>query len=372
MPEPQKIVHVIGTLGQFDASQHLRELARHQVAAGQDVTVIAFNAAGDARRSIETVGARFSFIRQRWDYDPFAARQLAQSLRELDAEVVHLWGTRASQVSILVRRVLPQAKLIATLAKLPQGGNPWWPNKSLNAIDLLVVELESLRMKFIDAGQGEKKVVVIRPAVSHPAEQVHSRRELLLHLDLPSDARLIVLAGPLERWHAVDEAIWSFELIRILHENARLVIVGDGPERGRLERYTRQVSDPVAVRFVSQASLLDDVLAHSEIYWQPGVSEWIPTAMLAALARGLPIVASDIPAHRAVIKHDVNGFLVSPTKRAVWARHNDQLLRSDELRHKFSTANRVMIERNFSMDAMTQAYDRQYREMTSILCSAPS
>lgn len=375
MTAPQKIVHVIGKLGQFDAAHLLRELAHNQVSAGSDVTVIAFSANAESREALEPHGVKTEMIRQRWGYDPFAARQLVQSLRGLQPSIVHLWGRRATDAALTVRRVLPDARLLATLVKVPQLRNPWWPNKSLDALDAIVVERESSRAEFVDAGQGEEKVHVIPPGVALPVDNQHTRRELLSHLGLPNEARLIATAGPLERWQLVDEAIWCFELIRILHAHTCLVIVGEGPERARLERFTRQVSDPKVVRFVTRAPLLDDVLAHGEIYWQPGESESIPSAMLAAMSRSLPVVASNVPAHRRVIQSENNGFLVPCAKRALWARHTDQLLRSADLRTKFAHAARQTVTENFPLLAMTQAYDQLYLDLTAKkphLCSQPS
>jgi glycosyltransferase involved in cell wall biosynthesis len=377
MTAPQKIVHLIGSLGQFGVSCTLRELAASQAAAGADVTVtvIAFAANPQAQQDLQVQGVTTEVIRKRWDYDPFAARQLLQSLRELQPHVVHLWGKRATNVVLTVRRALPEAALLATLNDLPQLANPWWPNKSLVALDAIAVERQATCEEFIDAGQGEQKVHVIPPGVGPIAADTATKRELFLHLGLPSESRLITIAGPLERWQLVDEAIWCFELIRILHEHFCLVIVGDGAERSRLERFTRQVTDPHVVRFVTKPELLPTVLTHSEIYWQPGTSRAIPAALLQALARGLPIVASDTPAHRAVIQSDKNGFLVPPAKRAVWARQTDQLIRNVDLRIKFARAACQTAVEKFPLSATIDGYTKLYDELAAAryhLCSAPS
>jgi glycosyltransferase involved in cell wall biosynthesis len=361
----RKIVHLIGTLGQFDASAALRLLAESQHAAGHAVRLILFSPSPHSRQLVEQMKLPAEVIRKRWGYDPFAARQLVESLRELQPDVVYLWGRRATDAAMTVRRALPQARLIATLAEVPQLRNPWWPNKSLDAIDAIVVEHEAIRAKFVDAGQGEEKVHAIPPAVSSTAKQTHSRRELLLFLGLPSESRIITIAGPLERPQLIDEAIWCFELVRILHETAALVIVGDGPERGRLERFSRQVTDPNVVRFVPAAEFLPEVLAHSEIFWQPGVSRWIPSSLLAALASGLPAIAADVPTHRVVLENEVSGLLVPPARRAVWARQTDLLLRDPELRARLGHAGQQTIAEKFSSPRFTQAYDQLTRQTTA-------
>jgi glycosyltransferase involved in cell wall biosynthesis len=360
-----KIVHIIGTLGQFDASVSLRLLARFQHDAGSDVRLILFSPNTRSRERIEQMDLPCEVIRKRWGYDPFAARQLVQSLRELQSDVVHLWGRRATDAAITVRRSLPEARLIATLAEVPQSGNPWWPNKSLDAVDAIVTEQEAIRAEFVDAGQGEVKVHAIPPAADSFNSQTHSRRELLLHLGLPSESRIIAIAGPLERSQLVDEAIWCFELVRILHDGAALVVVGDGPERGRLERFARQVTDPQVVRFVSDDGLLADVLSHCEIFWQPGSSRWIPSSLLVALAQGLPAIAVDVPVHRAVIQSEGNGFLIPPAKRAAWARQTDLLMRDGKLRTRLGRAGQQTVAEKFSSASFTASYDQLIQNLAA-------
>ena len=316
MAVAQKIVHLIGALDQFDASHNLRELAGNQAATGSATTVITFSAARVSCQEVESMGVHVDIVHKRWGFDPFAARQLTQRLAELQPEIVHFWGRRAVDSAPIVHRAAPQAKLVATLVKIPQLANPWWPNKSLDALEAIVVERAATRARFIDAGQGEGKIHVIPPGVQTELPAPAPRLELLTRLGLPTEARIIALAGALERWQLVDEAIWAFELIRILHDHTHLVIVGDGPERPRLERFTRQVTEPAVVRFIPHTELIHDVLAHCEIYWQPGTSESIPPALLMAMSAGRPVVASDIPAHRVVVTSETNGFLVPTAKRA--------------------------------------------------------
>jgi glycosyltransferase involved in cell wall biosynthesis len=372
MSVPQEIIHLIGSLGQFDLSNALRDLALSQIDAGHRVSVIAFSAGRKARQSLAATGIKCQLVHKRWSYDPFAARQLDQSLRESQPAIIHMWGRRAADAALIVRRAAPTAKLIATLAKLPQLRNPWWPNRSLDCVDAIVVDRPEVRTTFVDAGQGEDRVHIIRPGVPIANQSKLTRRELCGELGISFESRILTVAGQLDRWQLVDEAIWAFELIRILHDHSYLVIVGDGPERARLERFGRQVTDQAVIRFVPDANRLGDVLAHSEIYWQGGDSDSIPLTLLTAMSHGVPVVASDVPAHQAVIFPETNGFLVPAAKRAVWARHTDRLMRDAALRMKFIEAGRRTIADRFTLAGTIQQYDELYRLLEPALCIQPS
>jgi len=97
----------------------------------------------------------------------------------------------------------------------------------------------------------------------------------------------------------------------------QLVIAGEGPERGRLERLARGAP---GVRFVGHADSLEkrrwfaaaDAFVLPSIELPSGRTEGTPTALLEALDAGLPVVASDVGGIREVVRDGVEGLLVPP------------------------------------------------------------
>ncbi|MGJ8454520.1 glycosyltransferase [Pseudothermotoga sp. U03pept] len=75
-------------------------------------------------------------------------------------------------------------------------------------------------------------------------------------------------------------------------ENLKLVIAGDGPERKNLE-----VDAPSNVTFVGRQKDVVSFLFGADAYVSASLSEGLPTAVLEALAMGLPVLLSDIPSH---------------------------------------------------------------------------
>ncbi len=357
----QPIIHLIAEWSPFDAAAHLREIVRSQVQAGERVVVIVQSANPEARDEIQNLGATCLPLRRRWQIDPFSLGQCALLFRSKQPRVVHFWGTHATQLAALARWVLPKVRLIATLPAEPEQENSWLNlcfGSDTQALDKIVVDY---------ATNPAEKVQVFPPGVSVAAETCISREELLASLNLPADAQLITIAGPLTRSQWIDEAIWNYELVRTLHEQACLVILGDGPDRARLERYARLVSEPSAIRFIKgvgslfQSKTPDpffDLLRHSTLYWQPGRSTSIPTALLAAQALAVPTVANRIDPHAQVITHGENGYLVPTDKRAVWTRHSVELLNDSSLSERFANNSRKVIAERYSLQAMLIAYNK--------------
>jgi len=190
-----------------------------------------------------------------------------------------------------------------------------------------------------------------------------SRDGFLEQLRLPPNARLIVVAGPLLGEHRTDDAIWNFELVRVLHPNCRLLVVGDGPQRQRLERFARLVCEPGSVRFLGQRNDLPEILQQAELFWQASESQTTPEVVLQAMAAGLPVVASDIGAHRELIDPNRTGWLAPVGSRADWGRLTDRLLNDTASACQIGAAAAQYAAENFSVERMSDSYAKLYADL---------
>src|SRR5690606_34506200 len=202
---------------------------------------------------------------------------------------------------------------------------------------------------------------LIRPGVPAAPPSPATRETLLTHLSVPPDARLIAVAGPLERRKQVDEAVWHFELLRVLHENAVMLVLGDGPDYERLERFIELVSQPGSVRLLGYRPDIAAILPHVDVYWQLSPAAGAPPlALLEAQAAGAPIVANDLPAHRAAIADGHSGLLVPPGDRAELVRATDRLLSSPELANSLGREAAASAIRQWSLESAISSYSDLY------------
>jgi glycosyltransferase involved in cell wall biosynthesis len=190
------------------------------------------------------------------------------------------------------------------------------------------VPTEIARQACLAQGIEPERVVLILPAIERPQQTPVTRKRLNKALSLPAESRLVAVGGPLVRRRAVDEAIWAFELLRTVNPAARLLVLGDGPERLRLERFSRLAADASAIRFINQAEDAAKVLPLAEVFWHTGseLPGATSLAVLEAIAVGVPVVATDLPCHREWIESGASGFLAPVGGRALFARHSLRLL----------------------------------------------
>jgi hypothetical protein len=337
MNEPPRIVHVIGRLDGYGGSRLLRALAVHQARAGGRVAVAALAREEFVAAELRATGVEVQSLGGRWRFDPIAAGRLRRLLHSTKADVVHAWDDDAVAYT---RMTATGAPLVA--AWVDDGAMPTWQ--------------QAMAPYVYDA---------LPAGVRQPVAPRFSRAEACAELGLPTGAPWIAIAGPLVRRKQLDESIWCFELVRVLHPEARLVIFGEGPDRARLERYALLVSEPGCVLFPGFRRNLEDLLPHADVYWQLDAAVATTFALLEAMAAGLPAVASDVPALAAVVQPGVTGVLAPLAHRAAVARATDQLLSDPVLRRRLGAAAAETVEKRWSLEAALSACDTLYRRFVS-------
>ncbi len=95
-------------------------------------------------------------------------------------------------------------------------------------------------------------------------------------------------------------------------DKVRLLLAGDGDLKASLEQLSQDLKVQDAISFLGSRSDVPDILAISDVFVLPSVSEGTSLALLEAMAASKPIVATDIPGNRAVLRHGHNCLLVPP------------------------------------------------------------
>jgi glycosyltransferase involved in cell wall biosynthesis len=142
----------------------------------------------------------------------------------------------------------------------------------------------------------------------------------------------------------------------------RLVVVGDGPERERLESLAAEVG--ADAEFVGEVDpeAVADYLRDSRVYVLPAVAgEGLPNAMLEAMAVGLPVVASDIAGIPDVVEDDENGYVVPPGDEAALRDRIERLCTDEAARARMGENARGYVEEHHSWASMTDRLDDLYR-----------
>ncbi|HET9949899.1 MAG TPA: N-acetyl-alpha-D-glucosaminyl L-malate synthase BshA [Longimicrobiales bacterium] len=144
---------------------------------------------------------------------------------------------------------------------------------------------------------------------------------------------------------------------------ARLVLVGDGPERPRALKHAADLGMRDEVLYLGRHSAVEEILSCADLFLLPSASESFGLAALEAMACGAPVVASTAGGLPEVVEHGVSGYLfpVGETERMAEAAVK-VLTDPDHARALSEAGRRAAVER-FSTDVVVPRYEALYERV---------
>ncbi len=163
---------------------------------------------------------------------------------------------------------------------------------------------------------------------------------------------IVILAGRMLRDKGVEIFVNAARMVRAQRQDARFVLVGGIDTENRAAVPAKQLDDWMAegvVEWWGKRSDMPDVLRKAQLVVLPSIHrEGLPKVLLEAAACACPLVATDVPGCREIVRHEVNGLLVPPGNAAALASAITRLLESPDMRRQFGTAGRTIVESEFS------------------------
>lgn len=145
--------------------------------------------------------------------------------------------------------------------------------------------------------------------------------------------------------------------------NAEIVIVGDGPEREKLEKLSKP-NPRVHFTGYIDSKLIAEFYRRADVMVVPSVwDEPLGLISLEAMSSGTPVVASKKGGIGAAVKHGHNGFLVRARSATAIADATNRLLNDHELYARMAKNAREMIEQKFSWDVIAEQFERYYESV---------
>lgn len=209
--------------------------------------------------------------------------------------------------------------------------------RQIRAMDAVVVPSRYLRQLVISWGIEPAKVHVINNALSPPTAPSQSRAESRAELGWAERPTLITVAR-LQPWKGIDHLIAALSDL----PDISLVVVGDGPDRGRLEEMARPLGDRVTFTGLLAAGEAHRLMAAADGLALYSGYEGLSHTLLESLHLGTPVLASDKGGNSEIVSHGVNGLLVPHVDVPALRRGIQQLL---QRRDAYAANSRYGLER---------------------------
>jgi glycosyltransferase involved in cell wall biosynthesis len=355
------------------AQLQLERLLPLLAARGIDVTIVTRSAAG-ARRHESVSGARI--VRTRLAGDSplasavFIAEAVARLVRHRRAvDVVHAHGALSEGAIALAATALGLPAVVKVLRAGPYGDVRTLARRPAGRLRLRLLvrrvafisisvevrhELELLGVppsRIYDIPNGVDGRVY-RPALA--GERTRRRVEL----GLP-DAPLGVFVGRLHPVKGLDVLLRALPSVPGLH----LMIVGDGPDRPRLEGLA-SVLAPRRVQFVGAVDDVAPLLRVSDLFLLPSAGEGLSNALLEAMASGLPCVAARAAGVHELLT-DGRGLVVDTGDHAAWSAALRAALANPDGRMRMGEAAAAFVRAHYTLEATADGIARAYRALVA-------
>ena len=148
-----------------------------------------------------------------------------------------------------------------------------------------------------------------------------------------------------------------------LSSNCRLIFVGDGPARARVQSEADSLFLTDRVEFLGNRSDVAEILAGAHVFALATNWEGLPISILEAMRASLPIVATDAGGVAEEVVDGETGFLVPRGDVAAVRDRLSKLLADPQLRSRMGAAGRRRFEQLFSLDRMLEKTVKVYREV---------
>lgn len=141
----------------------------------------------------------------------------------------------------------------------------------------------------------------------------------------------------------------------------KVAIAGEGAERADLEAFIAEHGLGGRAILLGNRDDVPDLQAAADIFAMPSLWEGLPLAVLEAMFAANPVIATTASGIPEAITHDENGLLIPPGDPDALAASLRRLLRDPALRERLGSRARARAQRDFSIDAMADGYERLYR-----------
>jgi glycosyltransferase involved in cell wall biosynthesis len=212
------------------------------------------------------------------------------------------------------------------------------------------------------------KVTLINNGVAEPVSATEEQKRLVREaLRVQADDVIIGCCCRLKDEHKrVSDLIKAFARVHERFPNAKLLIVGDGPDEAMLRSLAGELGVSEHVHFTGYQGNTRPFFEVMDIFALASAYEGLPVALLEAMFARLPVVATRVSGIPSVVRTGETGFLVEPKNPEELADRLLVLLNDAALRETMGETGLALVRANFSADRYVGQFDDLYQGLAAV------
>ena len=311
--------------------------------------------------------------------DAVAAVQLARLIRRERPHVIHTHTAKAGAVgrlAALAARRSPRPIVVHTFhghvlrgyfGEVKTAGFRLVERWLARASDALVAVSPQVRDDLAALGVAPReKFAVVRLGIElerRVAAEPRAREEARRLLGVPPERFLVGWTGRMTAVKRTDDVLLALAGLRRRGVDAALCMVGDGPDRERVEERARTLGIARACLYLGYQEDVAPWYAAFDAVVLASVNEGTPVSVIEALAAARPVVATRVGGVPDVVRDGVDGFLVASGDVEALAERLHRLAGDRALREQMGAAGRARVLPRYAVSRLVDDVDRLYRSL---------
>lgn len=234
---------------------------------------------------------------------------------------------------------------------------------SINKSDCITTVSKSLKKDTLEHFDVKKEIYVIPNFIDFKRfsklDKDHFKKAIA-----PNNEKICIHVSNFRKVKRVDDVVKIFNKIITRGVKAKLLLVGDGPERSPIEQIVRELNLCAFVTFLGKQEKVEELLAVSDLFIMPSESESFGLAALEAMACELPVISSNAGGIPEININNLTGFLSNIGDIEDMAKNAITLLENNEMLADFKQ-NALEQAKVFHIEKILPIYEECYERVLS-------
>jgi glycosyltransferase involved in cell wall biosynthesis len=371
-----RILFLIDSLGMGGAERLMVPYLHAFVSAGFQPRVCAFQVrdGNPLAQDIEQVGVSVDVLPVRNLRNLDTLPRLLRYMREQYVDVLHTQLEFANTFGTIAARILgiPSVCTLHTMDMFPKRSRAYWRTQIMQQTlrhfcsRIIAVSEETRQYHIRLAHFSPEKIVTLYNGINlAPFEAVgmQERQAVRQEFQIPQDAPVLATVAVLRQPKGIQYMLEALPRILEAVPDARYLVVGDGEHRAVLQGMAQTYGIAEQVIFAGTRKDVPAMLAASDIFVLPTLTEALPTVLAEAMGTQKPIIASAVGGVPEMVIPERNGLLVPPADPAPLAEACIRLLRDPAQAQMMGKTGRMIARERFEITVQAQRLGTLYQEV---------
>ena len=363
-----KVCYLIGQLGKGGAEKQLYELIKGINRKEFDPLVISLSQGGHWGKEIRKLNIQLTELQRRKSFEFARLFKLIKILKAEKPDIVHSYMFSANsygRIAAIIGRVpliIASERNVAEVGK-DKGKFDIYIDKLLAAFSQgIICNSDKASSSLVEKYSFNRKKVF---TVHNGIDINDFLKQRNYSSSKKSKRKVIGTVGSLcpQKNHRLFLDMAKIVLERSENKQIKFLIIGRGPLRNELERYSKGLSIEANVVFTGEREDILELLQSMDVFVMTSLYEGLPNAIIEAMAAGVPVVATDVGGNSELVINRETGFLCRSNDAKALVEKVIGLISNENAAQQLGKKGREKIVKEFTVEKMVNQTENIYREL---------